>query len=133
LIKKPLWESAWCMSELTIAAYCERIVNASVRADMLSNPVQLLRDGVKDGRFKLSYPADLETKILPTMRKSLSALVPVCEDEVGFNSFCNASRIAWVRVGYIRYLAVSGALLLRRQELPRGTFVVGAPPQGRTR
>ena len=140
VLKKLLWESAWCMSELTIAAYCERIVNANdeevkrhIRADMLSNPVRSLRDGIKDGKLKLTFPADVEEKIIPMMRDSLSALVPVREDEVGFNSFCDASQISWVRVRYLRHVAASGTLLLRRQELPRGTFIVGAPPQGRTR
>ena len=142
--RKKIHESVWLTAELMLAAYCQRIVNSSDPAvkehfspAMLTDPVQRLRKGYQSGLLRVQRESDLEGIIIPGLTKSMALMVPVKEDHSGFTAFCSSSRVAWIKVGYIRrFVSVLQqttsrvVLFPRRQELPRGTFYEGAPPKG---
>lgn len=137
-----IWRSAWMWQELTLSAYCQQILNANdddvrkhIRPDMLMNPVKSLRDGVKSGLLQLTRNADLEAFIVPGIRRALASMEPVITDVAGFANFCTSSQVAWVTVAYIRSFVRSdnASPFPRRQELPRGCFYIGLPPENARR
>ena len=143
---RAIHESVWVTAELMLAAFCQRIVNASdpelkehFSASALMNPVERLREGHRSGTLKIE--SDLEGIIIPGLTRSLERMVPVRVDDSGFRAFCIQSRIGWIKVGFIRRIvsahqrrAQDEVLLFpRRQELPRGSFYEGMPPENRRR
>jgi hypothetical protein len=161
--KKGIESSVWITYELMLSAYCQRVVNSSDRVvksminpNQLIDPIKVLREGLAAGVLQGSSPVkgDVESIIVPNLRRAFGAMVPVFEDTLGFRSFCIAAEIAWVKIGYLRHFVrqlatavatTSGAMAVtmdgasaagggrpfpRRQELPRGTFYVGLPPAG---
>ena len=144
---RAIHESVWVTAELMLAAYCQRIVNNSdpevkehFKPSALMNPVQRLREiykSVTNGRGG----TDLEGIIIPGLTRSLKLMVPVREDDCGFRAFCIQSRIGWIKVGFIRRFVSAHeqraqdevVLFPRRQELPRGSFYEGMPPEERRR
>ena len=66
-------------------------------------------------------------------------MVPVREDESGFRAFCIHSHIGWIKLLFMFVFAhqrrAQDEVLLfpRRQELPRGSFYEGMPPEERRR
>ena len=136
--------SVWITYELLLSAYCQRVVNSSdavvksmISPESLTNPIKDIREGLRDNRLykSASIIKYLESIIVPNMQRAFGAMVPVFEDHLGFRSFCTAAEIAWVKVSYIRrFVELMGAAnrpFPRRQELPRGSFYVGVPPNGR--
>ena len=136
--------SAWITYELLFSAYCQRVINSSdavvksmISPQSLTSPIKDIREGVRDNRLytSASIIQDVETVMVPNMRRAFGAMVPVYDDELGFRSFCTAAEIAWVKVSYIRrFVELRGASdrpFPRRQELPRGSFYVGVPLDGR--
>jgi hypothetical protein len=145
---RAIHESVWVTAELMLAAFCQRIVNASdpevkehFSASALMNPVERLREGYQSGHLRITNESDLEGIIIPGLTRSLARMVPVREDDSGFRAFCIQSRIGWIKVGFIRRFvsahqrqAQDEVLLFpRRQELPRGSFYEGMPPENRRR
>ena len=145
---RAIHESVWVTAELMLAAFCQRIVNASdpavkehFSASALMNPVQRLREGYQSGKLRITIDSDLEGIIIPGLTRSLARMVPVRKDDSGFRAFCIQSRIGWIKVGFIRRFvsahqrrAQDEVLLFpRRQELPRGSFYEGMPPENRRR
>jgi len=145
---RAIHESVWVTAELMLAAFCQRIVNSSdpevkehFSASALMNPVQRLREGYQSGKLRITIDSDLEGIIIPGLTRSLARMVPVRKDDSGFRAFCIQSRIGWIKVGFIRRFvsahqrrAQDEVLLFpRRQELPRGSFYEGMPPENRRR
>jgi len=135
--------SVWITYELMLAAYCQRVVNSShpvvksmITPDSLTDPVGAIREGVRSQRLHIDFASDIDNMILPNMRRAFGSMLPVYDDHRGFRSFCVAAEIAWVKVSYVRrFVALTnmngGRTFPRRQELPRGTFYVGLPPESR--
>ena len=137
--------SVWITYELLLAAYCQRVINAGhpvvnsmIAPDSLSDPIGMIREGVSSGRLNMKDPSDIDTTIVPNLQRAFGSMKPMYADERGFSSFCIAAEIAWIKVGYVRrYVALLDASpgelrpFPRRQELPRGTFYVGLPPDHR--
>jgi hypothetical protein len=149
---RAIHESVWVTAELMLAAFCQRIVNASdpavkkhFSASALMNPAmdptQRLLEGYQSGHLRITNESDLEGIIIPGLTRSLARMVPVRKDDSGFRAFCIQSRIGWIKVGFIRRFvsahqrrAQDEVLLFpRRQELPRGSFYEGMPPENRRR
>ena len=145
---RAIHESEWVTAELMLAAFCQRIVNASdpevkehFSASALMNPVQRLLEGHRSGKLSSKIESDLKEIIIPGLKRSLERMKPVREDDKGFSAFCIQSRIGWIKVGFIRHFvsehqrwAQDEVLLFpRRQELPRGSFYEGMPPENRRR
>ena len=149
---RAIHESVWVTAELMLAAFCQRIVNSSdpevkkhFSASALMNPAmdptQRLLEGYQSGHLRITNESDLEGIIIPGLTRSLARMVPVLEDDSGFRAFCIQSRIGWIKVGFIRRFvsahqrrAQDEVLLFpRRQELPRGSFYEGMPPEKRRR
>jgi hypothetical protein len=145
---RAIHESVWVTAELMLAAFCQRIVNSSdpevkehFSASDLMNPVERLREGYQSGHLRITNESDLKGIIIPGLTRSLARMVPVREDDSGFRAFCIQSRIGWIKVGFIRRFvsahhrrAQDEVLLFpRRQELPRGSFYEGMPPENRRR
>ena len=145
--RKKLHESVWVTAELMLAAYCQRIVNSSdpevkehFSPERMTDPVQRLRDGYSSGALRMTRESDLEGIIIPGLARSMARMVPVSEDHSGFSAFCINSRLGWIKVGFIRRFVLMleqfvGQVVLfpRRQELPRGAFYEGIPPDGSRR
>jgi hypothetical protein len=144
---RAIHESVWVTAELMLAAFCQRIVNSSdpevkkhFSASDLMNPVERLHE-VRSGQLRITNESDLEGIIIPGLTRSLERMVPVRVDDSGFRAFCIQSRIGWIKVGFIRRFvsahqrrAQDEVLLFpRRQELPRGSFYEGMPPENRRR
>ena len=140
---KEITSSVWMTYELLLAAYCQRVVNSGhpvvksmIAPDMLADPVSMVREGVRSDRLHIMHTHDIDDVIVPNLRRALSAMLPVYDDHRGFRSFCLAAEIAWIKVRYVRrFVALIGATgkrpFPRRQELPRGAFYVGLPPEER--
>ena len=145
---RAIHESVWVTAELMLAAFCQRIVNSSdpevkehFSPSALTNPVQRLQKGYQSGHLRITNESDLEGIIIPGLRRSLELMVPVFKDDCGFRAFCIQSRIGWIKVGFIRRFVSAHkqraqdevVLFPRRQELPRGSFYEGMPPEERRR
>ena len=144
----PIHKSAWVTAEHRLAAYCQRIVNASdpemkehFSPLKLTDPVQRLCEDYHSSHLRITNESDLEGIIIPGLTRSLKRMVPVFKDDCGFRAFCIQSRIGWIKVGFIRRFVSAHerraqdevVLFPRRQELPRGSFYEGMPPEKRRR
>ena len=142
----PIHKSAWVTAEHRLAAYCQRIVNASdpemkehFSPLKLTDPVQRLCEDYHSSHLRITNESDLEGIIIPGLTRSLARMVPVREDESGFRAFCIHSHIGWIKVRFMFMFAhqrrAQDEVLLfpRRQELPRGSFYEGMPPEERRR
>jgi len=124
------FERGWTTFELTLAAYCQRIVNTNDPA---------VRDGLDPARF-IDWKAELGTKVftnnaglelvLDRMSDQVSAMSPVADDAVGFATFCKESGIGWLAVAAAKRLAAAPGPFPRNQDLPPGAVIAGAPPAG---
>jgi len=146
--RRKVHESVWLTAELILSAYCQRIVNSGdpevqmyFAPAMLMDPVNRIREGCHSGQLRITNISDLEGIILPALTRSIASMVPVGGDSPGFAAFCVNSRVAWIKVGFVRRFTkmlradVPERVIIfpRRQELPRGEFYEGVPPRGSRR
>ena len=132
-------ESGWTVFELMLAAFCQHILysqgkgNEEVEAIMrigmdpkrLAKPIELIEAATFTGGIRDKHAVSQLFK--ETFRK----FEPAPTDALGFANFCEAGNIAWLLVRYVKAEARRGGPFPRRQELPPGSFIVGAPPRGR--
>ena len=135
--------SVWITYELLLAAYCQRVINSGdpvvksmISPDTLVDPISMIREGVRSGQLHMKEQSELENFIVPNLRRALGTMLPVRDDHRGFRSFCLAAQMGWIKVSYVRrfvaHISTYGDRPFpRRQELPRGTFYEGLPPEGR--
>ena len=105
------------MAEFMCAFFCQRIINRGDAAvkEQVTSMLQILANQ-NDGELNA---------LLKQLR---SQIPPIRDDIAGFNSFCDVSQLAWLKVSYVRALTKRGGAFPRRQDLRRGGIYVGAPP-----
>jgi len=122
-----------CGFDFHLASFTQRIVNADsplVREHLKPEFIAQIHDMVADGRLLTQVRADADL-VLSMKRRLWNAMPAARHDAVGFQTICRRAGFRWVKVAFIRFLAVRGGPAPRCQDLPDGTYVVGEVPAGR--
>ncbi|CAK0788078.1 unnamed protein product [Prorocentrum cordatum] len=56
---------------------------------------------------------------------------PAARDRKGFRHWCNRAQVGWLLVKAVKQFVDTGGPFPRRQDIPSGSLLIGAPPRGR--
>lgn len=130
-------DRGWTTFEAIIASYCSRLVysrgpgNEDVEKMMaeIIEPERVMRPELLLKKAKFTNDADASV-VVEILAGTLGSMPAIPRDAIGFEQFCASARIAWLRVATVKAFAERPGPFPRRQELPAGGYVVGAPPSG---
>jgi len=99
------------------------VVRAMLDPQLFVDMKARLRDPLKAAFSK----EEDRTLVCSLFDDATTKMRPERTDAVGFAHYCEHSQIAWLKVGYIRWLVQRSGPFPRRQDLHIGGFLIGAP------
>ena len=115
IVEHSVFERLETMAFLALSCFCQRIVNAS--EDALKNELNMEKlVDLPNTLAGLQCDGFAAFQRISTMLEYvIRALKPVAQDEEGFVVLCEEANLAWLRVPYLKKLAMRGGPCPRRQ------------------
>lgn len=128
-------ERGWPVFESVVAAYCSRLLYLREKdveevMTQIIEPERVIRPELLLRGSHYTNVGDAEL-VMEMLVATYGDMVAVPRDQTGFEQYCTMACIAWLKVATVKRFAQRPGPFPRRQELPAGSFVVGAPPRAR--